>query len=79
MVILNKLVVVGLLLYFRSRIPGGRPTGSVNTINIYNMKKINYGKQNSFEILHLLTWQSTLLCPQERGVSSFWLNNLGFG
>ena len=44
MVILNKLVVVGLLLYFRSRIPGGGPTGSVNTINIYNMKKINYGK-----------------------------------
>ena len=30
MVILNKLVVVGLLLYFRNRIPGGRPTGFVN-------------------------------------------------
>ena len=28
---------------------------------------------------HLLTWQSTLLCPQERGVGSFLLNNLGFG
>ena len=33
----------------------------------------------TLEILHLLTLQSTLLCPQGRGVSSFWLNNLGFG
>ena len=37
-------------------------------------QEINYGKQNSFEILHLLTWQGTLLYPQERGVSSFLLN-----
>ena len=33
----------------------------------------------TLEILHPLTRQSTLLCPPRRGVSSFLLNNLGFG
>ena len=40
----------------------------------------NYDSLNrTLEILHLLTWQSTVFCPQRRGVSSFLLNNLGFG
>ena len=42
-------------------------------------KKLRFLLQNSFEILNLLTRQSTLLCPQGRGVSLFLLNNLGFG
>ena len=43
------------------------------------LQKLRFLLQNPFKILHLLTWQSTLLCPQGRGVGSFLLNNLGFG